>query len=172
MTKKMMTLNRSLEYMFIRGLSAPTSDTRFKYKKLPTWASDWQSLWSERSILPVERRLLQGFQVDPHNDNPILAGSNSSVLRVYGTFYGTIESMTCPILLDSPPLLSANTKFFHFFNPSEWIHRQPLRGDDQVSNAITEKFLRMADEIIHSLTMTVEFLDDPELHYLIPFFRM
>jgi hypothetical protein len=94
----MITLNRSLDYMFLRGVCTSKQPTRPEASKVPSWASDWQSLWSGDCPPYIEGRLLGGFRVVSHNNNPVLAGSTTSLLRVQGASYGRVESLTSALL--------------------------------------------------------------------------
>jgi hypothetical protein len=79
-SKKMMTLDRSLDYMFLRGVDIPDCQSRPEVRRLPSWACDWQGLWSGSSTLDIERRLLEGFKVTSYENNPILESSTTSLL--------------------------------------------------------------------------------------------
>jgi len=82
--------------------------------RIPSWTSDWQSLWSWIGLPHVEKRLLRAFQVVSHDNNPVLAGSTTRSLQVQGIFYGIVDSMTSPVLLDDDPSPERRAKVSSF----------------------------------------------------------
>lgn len=111
LSKSMMSLNRSLDYLFFRGVFDHGSPIEPGSDKCPSWVSDWQSLWCGANIPHLEEPHLERFQVVSQDSNPVLAGSTSNLLRVKGMLYGTVDSLTSK--------LSRHGQAMHLSSPGE-----------------------------------------------------
>ncbi|KAK0130191.1 hypothetical protein ONS96_000715 [Cadophora gregata f. sp. sojae] len=101
MTKKMMVVNRSLDYIMIRGTqgSAPIRGKKRKLTTLPSWPSDWQALWSGED-LNLMKHMSNGFKICSYDVNPVLSGSTNNTLCVRGLLSGTVDEFCSPALQD------------------------------------------------------------------------
>ena len=98
----------------------------------------------------MEEWLLDGFQVISHDNNPIQAGSTTRSIQVQGTFYGIVDSMISPGLLDddSP---ERNSKFSSAHANGLLSTGVPFHSDE-LGVSIT------LDQIIRTLLMDANFI--------------
>ena len=87
MTKVLMTMHRSLDYMCLKGSEHHKVDR----PSLPTWSPDWVSLWT-RSMTIQEVEFSNWNRL--YDFNPLLEGSNNQSLKVKGRMVGKVERLT------------------------------------------------------------------------------
>ncbi|KAL5329415.1 hypothetical protein ACEPPN_002927 [Leptodophora sp. 'Broadleaf-Isolate-01'] len=99
MSKAMMTLNKSLDGICLRGISLNQNKA-----PVPTWAPNWQRIWMGGTTVQ-EEMLLKSQNVGAFN--PILEGSTRQLLNVRGTRVGAVTHLTSamkPHSKDNSPL--------------------------------------------------------------------
>ncbi|KAH7305636.1 heterokaryon incompatibility protein-domain-containing protein [Rhexocercosporidium sp. MPI-PUGE-AT-0058] len=99
MSRAMMTLNKSLDAICLRGISLKQSKT-----PVPTWAPNWQRIWIGGTTVH-EEMLFKSQNVGAFN--PIMEGSTGSLLKVKGTRVGAVTHLTSamrPHSRDNSPL--------------------------------------------------------------------
>ncbi|KAK0123682.1 hypothetical protein ONS95_008694 [Cadophora gregata] len=99
MSKNMMTLNKSLDAICLRGISQDQSSP-----PVPTWATNWQRLWIGGTT--VQEEVIFRNQ-DIGRVNPIREGSTNRLLKVRGTRIGAVTHLTSamkPHVRDNSPL--------------------------------------------------------------------
>jgi len=144
MTKTMMSLDRSLDLMCMKGTETPS----YNESGIPTWTPNWARVWSD-PMTAHELQLVSQFQ---HGEimadfNPVLAGSSNRILRVrgrrlggiskLGTFISPAGSINIPARR-APWILSTSTLSQH---------------DERLRNP-TQSDIQMRDFIWQTLTMS------------------
>jgi hypothetical protein len=140
MSKRMMTVNRSLDFMCFRGTSLSSN-------KLPSWTPNF---WSGplHSMTIHEMKFLDGHSI--FSFNPVLEGSTNQILKVTGKKSGQVRRLTSEFAqLGSDGRLSLST------DPSTpWITpTSSLAEKHPALDKAEENDLKIRDSIWQTLIM-------------------
>jgi hypothetical protein len=96
MSKTMMSFDRSLDLMCLKGTALE------EQSKLPSWTPNWVNLWSGslHSMTVHEAKFADWHTAFPFN--PVLNGSTTKILKVEGTFFGTITHLASKMAQPGP----------------------------------------------------------------------
>ncbi|KAE9373630.1 HET-domain-containing protein [Stipitochalara longipes BDJ] len=147
MSKMMMTLEKSLDSICLRGVGERENCT------LPSWATDWPMIWSGMLTIQEEDILKHGFT--PHSRDPILPGSSHKVLKVRGTelavvtklatAFGTRDMSSSKNSNPSGWLLSTST--LRVQKPALESNSSKCETRDTIWDTLTMSFLRVQDRV-------------------------
>lgn len=110
MSKRMMSLNRSLDLMCFKGTSLSNT-------KLPSWTPNWMNLWSGsfNSMTIHEMKFLDRHSIFPFD--PVLEGSAGQILKVKGKQSGRV----CQLSSELTQLSSDGRLNLSIGPPAHWI---------------------------------------------------
>jgi hypothetical protein len=100
MSRAMMTFDRSLDLMCLKGTCVPDEEN----PKLPSWTPNWVNLWSGSFHSMTAHEAMFSDWHSNFSFNPILEGSNNKILKVKGINIGEIYQLTSPITQPGQPI--------------------------------------------------------------------
>jgi hypothetical protein len=142
MSRSMITLNRSLDIVCLKGSNSPQT----QHPELPTWAPNWLNLWGG-STTPGENEILEKQATFAFN--PILPGSTDTVIQVQGVCIGRISGISRGFTTTTGPRLYRQHPGSHRLH---FLKRYAITPAQYKQQKCIWK------------TMTMSLLDDPELY--------
>ena len=141
MNKTLMTFNKSLDLVCIKGISSLGEEML----DMPTWGPNWLRIWTGTTTIQ-EDSLLQ--QQRTCNSNPVLASSTNRVLKVRGARVGAVTNLTSAMNPYDKAITTSQTRI-------SWIsHPGRLYDKFLELRCPTPEMVRVHSTIWKTLTMS------------------